>query len=158
MNNLTFGNMEYQYYETIGGGTGAGPWYSGASAIHSHMTNSRLTDPEILEQRFPVRLEVFAIREGSGGDGYHRGGDGMRRHICFLQDMQLSILSNRRKVAPYGLAGGGFGAVGRQWLKRRDGSREELPYSCCVEIKAGDTFCIETPGGGGYGKSVKNDG
>ncbi len=158
MNNLTFGNEHYQYYETIGGGTGAGPGYSGVAAIHSHMTNSRLTDPEILELRYPVRLEVFAIRENSGGCGEYSGGDGMIRQIRFLQDMQLSILSSRRKVAPYGLGGGQSGRVGQQWIKREKGQCERLPSTCCIEIKSGDIFRIETPGGGGYGEPVKENG
>ncbi|MCF6236645.1 MAG: hydantoinase B/oxoprolinase family protein [Gammaproteobacteria bacterium] len=158
MNNLTFGNEHYQYYETIGGGTGAGPGYSGVAAIHSHMTNSRLTDPEILELRYPVRLEVFAIRENSGGCGEYSGGGGMIRQIRFLQGMQLSILANRRKVAPYGLGGGQSGRVGQQWIKRENGQSERLPSTCCIEMKSGDIFRIETPGGGGYGEPVKKNG
>ncbi len=153
MNNLTFGNEHYQYYETIGGGTGAGPEYSGVAAIHSHMTNSRLTDPEILELRYPVRLEIFSIRENSGGGGQYFGGDGMVRQIRFLQDMQLSLLANRRKVAPYGLNGGDPGQVGKEWIKRENGRYESIPSSGCVDMKSGDVFSIETPGGGGYGKS-----
>ena len=158
MNNLTFGHEQYQYYETIGGGTGAGPGYSGVAAIHSHMTNSRLTDPEILELRYPVRLEVFSIRKNSGGDGHYSGGDGMIRQIRFLQDMQLSILANRRKVAPYGMCGGESGQPGKQWVKKGTGECKTLPSTCCVEMKAGDIFSIETPGGGGYGESVKDNG
>ncbi len=151
MNNFTFGNARYQYYETLCGGAGAGPGFAGASAVHTHMTNSRLTDPEVLEQRYPVRVARFAIRRGSGGTGRWRGGDGVVREILFLEPMQAAILSNRRRVAPAGLAGGSPGACGRNYVLRTDGRREELGATAAVELNAGDRFVIETPGGGGYG-------
>ena len=151
MNNFTFGNATYQYYETICGGSGAGPDFDGTSAVHTHMTNSRLTDPEILEWRFPVLLESFEIRTGSGGNGAHSGGDGVRRLIRFLEDMEVMILANHRKIPPYGLAGGADGALGRNWLERVDGSRVEMSGTDRVQAGAGDVFVVETPGGGGYG-------
>jgi 5-oxoprolinase (ATP-hydrolysing) len=153
MNNLTFGNQAHQYYETICGGSGAGPDFDGTSAVHTHMTNSRLTDPEILEWRFPVRLDSFEVRTGSGGAGNHRGGDGTRRCIRFLEPMDVMILANRRAVAPYGLAGGDPGAPGRNWLERADGATVEMSATDRVEAGAGDVFVIETPGGGGYGSA-----
>jgi 5-oxoprolinase (ATP-hydrolysing) len=152
MNNLTFGNMDSQYYETICGGTGAGPDFDGADAVQSHMTNSRLTDPEVLEWRFPVRVESFSIRRGSGGHGRHRGGDGVVRELRFLQPMSAAILSGRRKVAPFGLHGGGDGAPGRNRVLRADGTVENLPGSAEVGMDAGDILSIETPGGGGFGE------
>jgi 5-oxoprolinase (ATP-hydrolysing) len=151
MNNFTFGNSRHQYYETICGGAGAGPGFAGASAVHTHMTNSRLTDPEVLEQRYPVRIRKFAIRHGSGGAGRWRGGDGVIREVEFLEPMQAAILSNRRRVPPAGLAGGSPGACGRNYVLRADGRREELAATAAVELSAGDRFVIETPGGGGYG-------
>jgi 5-oxoprolinase (ATP-hydrolysing) len=153
MNNFTFGNTRHQYYETLCGGAGAGPGFAGASAVHTHMTNSRLTDPEVLEQRYPVRIVRFAIRRGSGGAGRWRGGDGVVREIEFLAPMQAAILSNRRRVAPHGLAGGSPGTCGRNYVRRNDGRIEELPATAAVELAAGDRFVIETPGGGGYGAS-----
>jgi 5-oxoprolinase (ATP-hydrolysing) len=151
MNNLSFGNGRYQYYETICGGAGAGPDFDGCSAVHTHMTNSRITDPEILESRYPVRLEAFAVRSGSGGRGRHRGGDGVIRRIRFLETMQFGILSSRRRVAPFGLAGGEAGAVGRNWVYRSDGSRELLAGCAETILAPGDVVQIETPGGGGFG-------
>jgi 5-oxoprolinase (ATP-hydrolysing) len=151
MNNFTFGNARHQYYETLCGGAGAGPGFDGASAVHTHMTNSRLTDPEVLEQRYPVLIRKFAIRRGSGGAGRRRGGDGAVRDVEFLEPMQAAILSNRRRVAPAGLAGGAAGACGRNYVLRRDGRIEELAATAAVELEAGDRFVIETPGGGGYG-------
>jgi 5-oxoprolinase (ATP-hydrolysing) len=151
MNNFTFGNARYQYYETITGGAGAGPAFDGASAVQTHMTNSRLTDPEILETRFPVILERFAIRRGSGGGGAHQGGDGAVRHIRFLEPMQASILSNRRRVAPRGIEGGGDAQAGVNRVVRADGSEEALSATASADMKAGDMFVIETPGGGGHG-------
>jgi len=151
MNNLTFGNRDYQYYETIAGGSGAGPDHDGTDAVQTHMTNSRLTDPEILETRFPVRLEEFAIRQGSGGDGAHHGGNGVVRHIRFLEPMQVSILANRRSIAPKGIKGGGDAAPGRNWIARADGRVERLGATGSAEVDAGDAFVIETPGGGGFG-------
>jgi 5-oxoprolinase (ATP-hydrolysing) len=151
MNNFTFGNARYQYYETIAGGAGAGPDFDGASAVQTHMTNSRLTDPEVLETRFPVILERFAIRRGSGGDGASRGGDGAVRRVRFLEPMQASILSNRRRVAPRGVKGGGDAAAGVNRVLRADGAEELLSATASAQMQAGDAFEIETPGGGGYG-------
>src|SRR5205807_4697557 len=151
MNNFTFGNETYQYYETIAGGSGAGPDFDGTSVVQTHMTNSRLTDPEVLEWRFPVRLESFSIRHGSGGAGRHRGGDGAERRIRFLEPMMAVMLANHRRVAPFGVAGGHSGAVGRNWVERVDGTREEFGATCKIEMRAGDVFVIQTPGGGGYG-------
>ena len=151
MNNLTFGNAAHQYYETIAGGAGAGPDFDGASAVQTHMTNSRLTDPEILELRFPVRLEEFSIRRGSGGAGRHRGGDGVVRRIRFLEAATAGMLANRRRVAPFGLAGGGDGARGRNWVERADGGVERFGGTAEVAVGPGDVLVVETPGGGGYG-------
>jgi 5-oxoprolinase (ATP-hydrolysing) len=153
MNNFTFGNETYQYYETIAGGAGAGPGFDGASVIQTHMTNSRLTDPEILEARFPVLLEEFSIRTGSGGAGAHKGGDGATRRIRFLEPMAAGILSNRRKVPPFGLAGGANGAVGANWVERADGHVEHLSATAAVHMEVGDVFVINTPGGGGFGSA-----
>ncbi|HYJ51550.1 MAG TPA: hydantoinase B/oxoprolinase family protein [Allosphingosinicella sp.] len=151
MNNFTFGNDAYQYYETIAGGAGAGPGFDGASAVQTHMTNSRLTDPEILETRFPVILKRFAVRRGSGGEGAHKGGDGVVRQIRFREAMNASILSNRRRVPPSGLAGGGPGAAGVNRVVRADGTETILTATDSAEMRAGDMFVIETPGGGGFG-------
>ncbi|HEX8214335.1 MAG TPA: hydantoinase B/oxoprolinase family protein, partial [Allosphingosinicella sp.] len=151
MNNFTFGNDEYQYYETIAGGAGAGPDFDGASAVQTHMTNSRLTDPEILETRFPVLLERFAIRRGSGGAGAHRGGDGVERHIRFRERMRSGILSNRREVPPSGLAGGGEAKPGINQIVRADRTVETLGGTASADMGPGDMFVIETPGGGGFG-------
>jgi 5-oxoprolinase (ATP-hydrolysing) len=155
MNNFTFGNATHQYYETIAGGSGAGPDHDGTDAVQTHMTNSRLTDPEILETRLPVRLDQFAIRRGSGGEGAHRGGDGVLRRVTFLEPMRANILANRRRVAPRGLAGGGDALPGRNWVERADGSIEPLTATDSADVLAGDAFVIETPGGGGYGKAGK---
>ena len=151
MNNFTFGNARYQYYETIAGGAGAGPDFDGASVVQTHMTNSRLTDPEVLEWRFPVRLESFAIRHGSGGDGAHRGGNGAIRRVRFLEPMTAVMLANHRRIAPFGVAGGQNGAVGRNWIERVDGSIESFGATFQADMNAGDVFVIETPGGGGFG-------
>ncbi|MDJ1167832.1 hydantoinase B/oxoprolinase family protein [Roseofilum sp. BLCC_M154] len=151
MNNFTFGNPDYQYYETICGGSGAGPTFHGTDAVHTHMTNSRLTDPEVLEHRFPVRLEEFAIRPDSGGKGQFCGGNGIVRRIQFLEPMTAGILSNHRKIPPFGLAGGEPGAVGRNWIERKNGYTEELDSIATVELDAGEKITIETPGGGGWG-------
>lgn len=153
MNNFTWGNDTYQYYETICGGSGAGPDFDGTSAIHTHMTNSRLTDPEVLEWRFPVLLESFRINEGSGGKGKHKGGDGTIRRVRFLEDMTASILSNHRHVQPFGLNGAEGGAVGKAWVERADGRCEDLDFRDKREMNAGDVFIIQTPGGGGFGKN-----
>jgi 5-oxoprolinase (ATP-hydrolysing) len=151
MNNFTFGNARHQYYETLCGGAGAGPTFDGASAVHTHMTNSRLTDPEILEQRYPVRLWRFALRHGSGGRGLHSGGDGVVRELEFLEPMQAAILANRRRVPPFGLHGGEPGACGGNYVLRADGRIDELPATATFHVQPGDRFVIETPGGGGYG-------
>jgi 5-oxoprolinase (ATP-hydrolysing) len=152
MNNFTFGNDAHQYYETIAGGAGASAAADGASAVQTHMTNSRLTDPEVFEDRFPVLLERFGIRRGSGGAGAHRGGDGAVRHVRFREPMTAGILSNRRRVPPFGLAGGADGAAGVNRVRRADGSVEELGSTARVAMAAGDAFLIETPGGGGFGE------
>ncbi|GGL41008.1 MULTISPECIES: hydantoinase B/oxoprolinase family protein [Caulobacter] len=151
MNNFTFGDDRRQYYETICGGAGAGPDFDGADAVQTHMTNSRLTDPEVLESRYPVLVEAFSIRRGSGGAGARRGGDGVVRRIGFREPMTATLLSNRRRVAPFGLAGGGPGALGAARVEREDGSVQVLGATDAVEVAAGDSIVIETPGGGGYG-------
>ncbi len=153
MNNFTFGNdAGYQNYETICGGAGAGPDYDGTNAVHTNMTNTRATDPEILEWRFPVLIESFSIRRGSGGAGRHRGGDGIIRRVRFREAMTAAIVSGHRRVPPYGMAGGEPGMVGRNYVERADGTIEELSWTDKAEMKPGDVFVIETPGGGGYGQ------
>jgi N-methylhydantoinase B/oxoprolinase/acetone carboxylase alpha subunit len=151
MNNFTFGNQQYQYYETICGGSGAGENFDGTDAVQTHMTNSRLTDPEVLELRFPVLLESFAIRPHSGGKGKHQGGNGVIRRMRFLETMTAGILSSRRVYPPFGLAGGESGAMGRNYVEREDGRVEELGSTAMVDIHGGDIFVVETPGGGGFG-------
>jgi len=153
MNNFTFGNGEHQYYETISGGSGAGQGFNGTDVVQTHMTNSRLTDPEILEWRYPVRLESYEIRENSGGAGRWHGGNGGIRKIRFLEPMTASILSNNRIVPPFGAAGGEPGQCGRNMVIRQDGTQEELSFVASTEMQAGDVFVITTPGGGGYGKA-----
>jgi 5-oxoprolinase (ATP-hydrolysing) len=155
MNNLSFGNDRCQYYETICGGTGAGAGFAGAAAVQSHMTNSRLTDPEILEERFPVRLEQFRIRRGSGGPGRWPGGAGVVRQLCFLEPLTVALLSGSRRVPPFGLAGGGPGQCGRNRLQRLDGSWQELGGCAELTVAAGERLLIETPGGGGYGPAIR---
>jgi 5-oxoprolinase (ATP-hydrolysing) len=151
MNNFTFGNERFQYYETVAGGSGAGPGFDGADVVQTHMTNSRLTDPEVLEWRFPVRLDSFEIRHGSGGRGRWRGGHGAVRKVRFLEPMTAAILSGHRLVRPHGMTGGGDGEPGCNYVLRSDGSRTELGPFDQTEMAAGDVFVIETPGGGGYG-------
>jgi 5-oxoprolinase (ATP-hydrolysing) len=151
MNNVTFGNEQHQYYETLGSGSGAGYGFDGASVVQTHMTNSRLTDPEVLERRFPVLLRQFGIRRGSGGAGRWRGGDGAVRRIQFTEPMVVSTLSGHRRVAPYGMAGGAPGGLGRNRVERADGNTVELAGCDSTEVQPGDTLVIETPGGGGYG-------
>jgi 5-oxoprolinase (ATP-hydrolysing) len=163
MNNTTWGNATYQYYETICGGTGAGllsdgTGYDGTSGVHSHMTNSRLTDPEVLEWRFPVVLDEFSIREGSGGAGRWHGGDGVTRRVRFLEPMTVAILAGHRVVPPPGLDGGAPGGLGRTRIARADGTIEELASADQAEVGAGDTFWLETPGGGGYGRPSAEEG
>ena len=150
MNNLTFGNSRHQYYETVCGGAGAGPGFDGTSAIHTHMTNTRLTDPEVLEWRHPVVLEDFRIRRGSGGSGEFTGGDGTLRRIRFLEQMEVVMLSNHRVIAPYGMAGGSPGQVGRNWVERADGSHDEMTGCDKRNVDPGDVFVLQTPSGGGY--------
>jgi 5-oxoprolinase (ATP-hydrolysing) len=157
MNNFTFGDARTQYYETICGGVGATAGAPGASATHSHMTNSRLTDPEILERRFDVRVESFAVRHGSGGAGTWSGGDGARRRIRFLAPMDAALLSTRRTHAPQGLAGGGAAEPGRARLIRSDGRGTELDGCFSLHVLAGDVIVIETPGGGGFGPAPAAD-
>jgi 5-oxoprolinase (ATP-hydrolysing) len=151
MNNFTFGNDKHQYYETICGGAGASKDFNGADAVHTHMTNSRITDPEILELRFPVLLESFEIRRGSGGSGKYKGGDGVVRKIKFLEKMHASILSSHRKIPPFALEGGESGKTGRNYVLRNTGEILELDACAFVEMNPGDTLAIETPGGSGYG-------
>jgi 5-oxoprolinase (ATP-hydrolysing) len=151
MNNFTFGNDRHQYYETICGGSGAGAGFDGTDAVHTHMTNSRLTDPEVLEWRFPVQLESFEIRANSGGRGKHCGGNGVIRRIKFLEPMTAAILSSHRQVPPFGLQGGEPGAVGRNYVERSNGVIEPLASRAEVAVNSGDVFVIETPGGGGFG-------
>jgi 5-oxoprolinase (ATP-hydrolysing) len=153
MNNFTFGNARHQYYETIASGSGAGDGFDGTDAVQTHMTNSRLTDPEVLEWRFPVRVESHEIRAGSGGRGQWHGGNGAVRKIRFLEDMTASILSNNRLIAPFGMAGGESGACGRNYVERVDGSVDLLGFVASTEVNPGDVFVVETPGGGGYGKA-----
>jgi 5-oxoprolinase (ATP-hydrolysing) len=152
MNNVTFGNDTRQYYETVASGSGAGPGWAGTAVVQTHMTNSRLTDPEVLESRFPVRVEDFAIRAGSGGAGAHRGGDGAVRRLRFTEPVTISLLTGHRRVPPYGLHGGESGALGRNLLLRADGTTTELGGCDRVEAAAGDALEIHTPGGGGWGK------
>jgi 5-oxoprolinase (ATP-hydrolysing) len=152
MNNFTFGNERHQYYETVAGGSGAGPGFDGTDAVQTHMTNSRLTDPEVLEFRFPVLVEEFRIRRGSGGAGLHRGGDGVVRRIRFCEAMTAAILSGHRRIPPYGLEGGAPGALGRNSVERADGSVVELEGTDKIDMQPGDCFIIETPGGGGFGQ------
>ncbi len=152
MNNLTFGNEKYQYYETICGGSGAGPDFDGTDAVHTHMTNAKLTDPEVLEWRFPIRLDSFEIRAESGGRGRYRGGNGTIRKLRFLEPMTAAILSGHRKIPPYGVAGGENGKPGRNYVIRANGSIECLGSTDCTEMNIDDVFVIETPGGGAFGK------
>jgi 5-oxoprolinase (ATP-hydrolysing) len=153
MNNFTFGDETRQYYETIAGGSGAGPGFDGTAVIQTHMTNSRMTDPEIMETRFPMIVEEFSIRKDSGGRGRWPGGDGARRRIRFREPMAANILANRRKIPPAGLAGGEDAAPGRNWVERADGRIETLAATGSATLEAGDAFVIETPGGGGYGEA-----
>jgi 5-oxoprolinase (ATP-hydrolysing) len=165
MNNFTFGNDQYQYYETISGGSGAGVKRIGASAaagadegfngtdvVQTHMTNSRLTDPEVLEFRYPVRLESYEIRANSGGAGRWCGGNGGTRRVRFLQPMTASILANHRSIPPFGMAGGEPGEVGRNWIERTDGRIETMGHIGSAEMNVDDVIVIQTPGGGGFGK------
>jgi 5-oxoprolinase (ATP-hydrolysing) len=154
MNNFTFGDEHFQYYETIAGGAGAGPGYDGASGIQTHMTNSRLTDPEVLETRFPVLVREFSVRRGSGGRGLHNGGDGLLRRVEFLAPMTMAIVSNHRRIAPFGLAGGHPGSTGVNRLLRCGGQSQALAAAAEVPVDVGDQVEIATPGGGGFGRPV----
>jgi len=151
MNNITIGNARHQYYETVASGSGAGDGFDGTDVVQTHMTNSRLTDPEVLEWRYPVRLERYEIRHGSGGAGRWHGGSGGRREIRFAEPMTVTTLASHRRVAPYGMAGGQPGSLGRHWVRRADGSVTPMRGCDSVEVGRGDVFVIETPGGGGYG-------
>jgi len=153
MNNFVYGNDRFQNYETICGGTGAGDGFGGASAVHSHMTNTRMTDPEVLETRFPVRVEEFSIRRGSGGAGKWAGGNGITRRLRFLEPMTVTVLSSHRKVPPHGANGGSPGHCGRNAVERSDGRLEPLKGNDQAEMKSGDIFTMQTPGGGGFGKA-----
>ena len=151
MNNVSFGNATHQYYETLASGSGAGDGFHGTDVVQTHMTNSRLTDPEVLESRYPVLLESHAIRSGSGGGGRWLGGDGGVRRLRFLEPMTVSLLSGHRRIPPYGMAGGSPGALGRNCIERADGTLTHLAGNDVVEVVAGDVLVVETPGGGGYG-------
>jgi 5-oxoprolinase (ATP-hydrolysing) len=151
MNNTLFGNKNFGYYETVCGGCGAGKGFNGASAVHHHMTNTRITDPEIMEHRYPVRLERFEIRKYSGGKGRFSGGNGVIRKLTFLEPMNLSVLAQRRKTGPFGLNGGENGKPGKQKLVRKNGDEIQLDSIQNIDVQAGDKFVIETPGGGGFG-------
>jgi 5-oxoprolinase (ATP-hydrolysing) len=151
MNNFTFGDGQHQYYETIAGGSGAGPDFDGTDAVQTHMTNSRLTDPEVLEWRFPVRLDAFSIRRGSGGAGRHKGGDGVDRRVRFLKPMTANLLANHRIVAPFGVNGGQPAQVGKNWIERANGTVEHFGATHTAQLDKDDVFVIQTPGGGGFG-------
>jgi 5-oxoprolinase (ATP-hydrolysing) len=152
MNNVLIGNETFGYYETIGGGAGAGPNRDGASGVHTHMTNTRITDPEIYESRYPVRLWRFAIREGSGGEGLHRGGNGMIREIEFLQPLSLAMITNRRgDHRPWGMKGGGDASAGENLLVKVSGETVNLPAAVTRHVQPHERLIIKTPGGGGYG-------
>ena len=152
MNNLIFGNDRCSYYETICGGTGAGSSFDGADAVHSHMTNTAITDPEILEWRFPVRLEQIAVRKNSGGNGEFRGGNGIVRELVFTEPVSLSLLTQNRKQGPYGMSGGQAGSPGEQHLTKRNGETIQLNPTAQESLEAGDRLILKTPGGGGFGK------
>jgi 5-oxoprolinase (ATP-hydrolysing) len=154
MNNVAFGDERFGYYETIGGGAGAGDGFDGASGVHTHMTNTRITDPELVEARYPVRLERFAVRRGSGGAGRWRGGDGLIRGYRFLAPLTVSLLTQRRSTRPYGLCGGEPGLPGRNLVRRAYGEEQELPARVTLQVDAGDVLMIETPGGGGFGSAA----
>jgi 5-oxoprolinase (ATP-hydrolysing) len=153
MNNFAFGNNQFGYYETICGGTGAGPDFDGTDAVHSHMTNTRLTDIEILEKFYPVQVQRFQIRSGSGGAGRHCGGNGVIREIRFLAPLEVSLLTQRRTIAPFGLKGGNGGESGKNIIQRRGATNEEILSPLAqVTVDEGDVIKIITPGGGGYGQ------
>ena len=157
MNNFTFGNADYQYYETIAGGSGAGEGFNGTDVVQTNMTNSRLTDPEVLEWRYPVRLDSYEIAHDSGGRGRWHGGNGGVRRIRFLAPMTASILSNNRIVPPFGMAGGEPGKCGRNYVVRAGGRVEELGFVATTDVQPGDVFVVETPGGGGYAPAANHE-
>ena len=157
MNNISFGNENFVYYETLAGGTGAGEGFHGRDATHHHMTNTRITDPEVIEQRFPLRINRFEIRKDSGGKGKWRGGNGLIREYEFLQNMELSILSQRRKSGAYGMKGGSKGKPGKQYIIKKDGAIFPVKGIDFLEVEEGDRFIIETPGGGAWGKKRRSD-
>ncbi|MBW2293979.1 MAG: hydantoinase B/oxoprolinase family protein [Deltaproteobacteria bacterium] len=152
MNNVTFGDDSFGYYETIGGGAGAGPGFDGASAVHTHMTNTRITDAEVLEDRYPVRLVRFAVRRGSGGAGRFVGGDGIERCYEFTAPLRVTLLTERRVYPPYGMDGGSPGERGCNSVIRVGGNRVEVAPKCSLYLSPGDRLLIETPGGGGFGE------
>ncbi|MBC7892838.1 MAG: hydantoinase B/oxoprolinase family protein, partial [Sphingobacteriaceae bacterium] len=158
MNNVLFGNDSFGYYETLGGGGGAGKGYTGSTAVQQHMTNTRITDPEILERRYPVRLWQFEVRRGSGGAGAWSGGDGLRRELEFLAPVELSVLTQHRREGPFGAAGGKRGQPGRQWLERVNGTVEPLCGIAGASLNPGDRLVVETPGGGGWGIEERKSG
>ena len=151
MNNVLFGNDNFGYYETIGGGAGATLLYNGRSGVHTHMTNTRITDVEEMERRFPVRIVEFSIRENSGGEGKTKGGNGLRRVYEFQEDCTLSFVGQHRVELPFGISGGEPGKAGKQWVEKADGSIVELEGIESYELRKGDKFILETPGGGGCG-------
>jgi 5-oxoprolinase (ATP-hydrolysing) len=157
MNNFTFGNDRYQYYETIAGGSGAGDGFDGTAAVQTHMTNSRLTDPEVIEHRFPVRVESHEIRRGSGGAGRYRGGDGTLRRIRFLAPLTAAIVAGHRTHPPHGMAGGSQGECGATWVERANGVRVPLAYADEIAMEPGDIFVVKTPSGGGFGTPPERD-
>jgi len=151
MNNVTFGNDRYQYYETVASGSGAGDGFDGTDVVQTKMTNSRLTDPEVLEWRYPVLLESYRIRPGSGGAGRWHGGHGGVRRLRFLQPMTVTTLTGHRRIPAFGMAGGRPGALGRHWIEHPGGTVTPMQGCDSVQVRPGDVFVIETPGGGGYG-------
>ena len=151
MNNFVYGDADLQNYETICGGTGAGPNFDGCSAVHSHMTNTRMTDPEVLETRFPVRVHCFSVRQGSGGAGLRNGGNGIIRELEFLSPMTVTVLSSHRKTRAFGVNGGESGAPGENKVRRKAGSIKELEGNDQRYMQKGDIFVMKTPGGGGFG-------
>ena len=151
MNNFVWGNEVFQNYETIAGGAGAGPSFNGCDAVQTHMTNTKMTDPEILEKRFPVRLWTFSIRNGSGGAGTYRGGHGAYRRLEFLTDVTVTTLCSHRKISPFGAAGGNHGSIGKNWAELPDGTLVNLMGNDEIDLPAGSVFGLATPGGGGWG-------
>jgi 5-oxoprolinase (ATP-hydrolysing) len=154
MNNLSLGNQHYAYYETIGGGAGAGPGFAGEDGVHTHMTNTRATDPEVLEQNFPLLLHEFSLRKNSGGKGQFQGGDGLIREMEFREPMEVNLLTERRIQPPYGMLGGKEGACGKNWYFSADAEESPIPLEgkSTLKTRPGDRIRIETPGGGGYGR------